>query len=225
MIVSGCSVVAFGVCFWQNHQLLEADRQPGPRSCATAGPRDGHGPAGATQPGAAERRHVAVQLNAAAAAFAPQRPHSGLERDAEHGASPAQEGRKKRRRRPSWLLAGNPRDRCSVHHLSGQGSFIFALILAAALYRPTHRGLDVPDPRRLSRHRLQQGRFRSPSVVPFLSLVAWPSATLPVQRRLQLDFFQQLQQRPIQPSCSASQAPQVRGPRRCRQWGSCFRSP
>ncbi len=56
-------VVAFGICFWQNHQLLNLINQPLAHNTQQQ-VRDGHGPLGATYSVQRNARDVAKQLDA-----------------------------------------------------------------------------------------------------------------------------------------------------------------
>ncbi len=64
-------VVAFGICFWQNHQLLSLINQPLAHETQQQ-VRDGHGPLGATYSVQRNARDVAQQLDAVVGVLAQQ---------------------------------------------------------------------------------------------------------------------------------------------------------
>jgi sec-independent protein translocase protein TatC len=73
LIVSLITVaVAFGICFWQNHQLLKIINQPLAQQTQQQ-IRDGHGPLGATYTVQQGAKDVAAQLNIIAGVLAGER--------------------------------------------------------------------------------------------------------------------------------------------------------
>ena len=79
LIVSALAVVvAFGVCFWQNHRLLQLIDSPLAHQTQQQ-VRDGHGPLGATYQVQQSARDLAVQLSAVTGALRAQRPNSRLD--------------------------------------------------------------------------------------------------------------------------------------------------
>ncbi len=73
LIVSLLAVaVAFGLCFWQNHQLLNLINQPLAHQTQQQ-VRDGHGPLGATYTVQRSARDVARQLNAVVGVLSAQK--------------------------------------------------------------------------------------------------------------------------------------------------------
>jgi sec-independent protein translocase protein TatC len=77
LIVCAVAVaVAFGFCFWQNHQLLHLINSPLAHQ-TQAQVRDGHGPLGATYTVQRSARDVAVQLRAVTQVLAGEHPGSG----------------------------------------------------------------------------------------------------------------------------------------------------
>jgi sec-independent protein translocase protein TatC len=79
LIVSGLAVVvAFGVCFWQNHRLLHMIDSPLAHQTQQQ-VRDGHGPLGATYQVQQSARDLAVQLSAVTGALRAERPNSRLD--------------------------------------------------------------------------------------------------------------------------------------------------
>ena len=163
LIVSGLAlVVAFGVCFWQNHQLLKLIDSPLAHQTQQQ-VRDGHGPLGATYLVQRSARNVAVQLNTVAGAPRSERPHSALgatlskvqaqlERDvASLSASPHGD-------RPVTLGIGEP------FTTTLTVSFIFALILALPIL--LHQAYAFLMPAVNPRHRRQM--LPLTLAVPFL---------------------------------------------------------
>ena len=65
-------VVAFGLCFWQNHRLLQIVNQPLAHQTQQQ-VRDGHGPLGATYTVQTNARDVAAQLSTIASILSRQR--------------------------------------------------------------------------------------------------------------------------------------------------------
>jgi sec-independent protein translocase protein TatC len=65
-------VVAFGLCFWQNHRLLQIINQPLAHQTQQQ-VRDGHGPLGATYTVQTNARDVAAQLSTIASILSRQR--------------------------------------------------------------------------------------------------------------------------------------------------------
>jgi sec-independent protein translocase protein TatC len=120
--------VAFGVCFWQNHHLLELINQPLAHQ-TQAQVRAGHGPLGATYIVQTNARDVAQQLQRLVVAFRhtphpPASPHileqvaAGLNRDITRLSAPPEGDR------PVTLGIGEP------FTTTATVSLIFALILA-----------------------------------------------------------------------------------------------
>lgn len=120
--------VAFGVCFWQNHHLLELINQPLAHQ-TQAQVRAGHGPLGATYSVQTSARDVAQQLQTLVVAFrhAPHPPASShileqvtgrLNRDITRLSAPPEGDR------PVTLGIGEP------FTTTATVSLIFALILA-----------------------------------------------------------------------------------------------
>jgi sec-independent protein translocase protein TatC len=105
-------VVAFGICFWQNHQLLHLINAPLAHQTQQQ-VRDGHGPLGATYRVQQSARDVAVQLHAVvgvlgaqhqqpAARASLQRVQNSLQRDVSRLSAPPQGDR------PVTLGIGEP---------------------------------------------------------------------------------------------------------------------
>jgi len=79
LIVSALAVVvAFGVCFWQNHRLLHLIDSPLAHQTQQQ-VRDGHGPLGATYQVQQSARDLAVQLSAVTGALRAERPNSRID--------------------------------------------------------------------------------------------------------------------------------------------------
>ena len=121
-------VVAFGICFWQNHWLLHLIDAPLAHQTQKQ-VRDGHGPLGATYTVQRSARDVAVQLQTVvgvlgadrrqqAARASLQRVHASLEHDVSRLSAPPQGDR------PVTLGIGEP------FTTTVNVSLIFALILA-----------------------------------------------------------------------------------------------
>jgi len=122
--------IAFGFCFWQNHQLLHLIDRPLARQ-TQAQVRAGHGPLGATYTVAQSARDVAVQLHSVVGVLSASGEHathaataaldhvaSSLERDIKRLSVPPQGDK------PVTLGIGEP------FTTTVTISFIFALILA-----------------------------------------------------------------------------------------------
>jgi sec-independent protein translocase protein TatC len=105
-------VVAFGICFWQNHQLLHLINAPLAHQTQQQ-VRDGHGPLGATYRVQQSARDVAVQLHAVVGVLGAQhqqpavraslqRVQNSLQRDVSRLSAPPQGDR------PVTLGIGEP---------------------------------------------------------------------------------------------------------------------
>lgn len=132
--------VAFGICFWQNHELLRLVDKP--LAHQTQGQvRAGHGPLGATYAVQRSARDIGLQLNTVAGVLKRQSPRDAaalagvqrsLQRDVRALSSPPQGGR------PVTLGIGEP------FTATLTVTMIFALILALPVLLLQAYGFFMP---------------------------------------------------------------------------------
>ncbi len=140
--------VAFGLCFWQNHQLLNLVNRPLAHQTQRQ-VRDGQGPLGATYQVQRSTRDVAAQLQTVVGVLASthqpaavqrslQRVQTDLQRDLTHLSAPP------RGDRPVTLGIGEPLTTTLTV------TFMFALILSLPVLLWQAYGFVIPalDPRR-----------------------------------------------------------------------------
>ena len=159
--------VAFGVCLWQNHRLLDLINAPLAHQTQQQ-VREGHGPLGATYVVAQSARDLAVQLHTVVSVLnaesqqpavrsALNRADASIARDTARLSAPPQGDR------PVTLGIGEP------FTTTVTVSLIFALILCLPVLIAQRRGrLDrgapIPNPRRCGVDRRGVGRFVIPSL-------------------------------------------------------------
>ncbi|MGB0098252.1 MAG: twin-arginine translocase subunit TatC [Solirubrobacteraceae bacterium] len=170
LIVSLLAVaVAFGVCFWQNHRLLDLMNAPLAHQTQQR-VREGHGPLGATYLVAQSARDLAVQLHTVVGALnaephqpavrsALNRADARIARDAARLSAPPQGDR------PVTLGIGEP------FTTTVTVSLIFALILALPVLIAQAYAFLMPAASRQHRRQLAAMTFAIPML--FLAGVAF----------------------------------------------------
>jgi len=158
-------VVAFGLCFWQNHRLLQLIDAPLAHQ-TQAQVRAGHGPLGATYEVQRSARNMAVQLRSVAALLAAGHPgapaaralhgvQSALDRDIARLSAPPEGDR------PITLGIGEP------FTTTLTVTFVFALILALPVLLSQAYAFFMPALEEEHRRRLRP----LAAAVPFLFVI------------------------------------------------------